>query len=126
MSNSGLVKTGAGGIWVRKAPLVYVTMMLCTLLAACGGGGTGSGSSASGGSAGGSGSGGSNGGGGGGSGGGGTPPTYTVSGTASGLTGSGLVLRNNGADDLHVLGDGTFVFTTALASGSSYNVTIAT
>jgi hypothetical protein len=127
MSNSGQIKTGAGEMRVRKAPLAYVTMILCTLLAACGGGDTGgSGSSgSSGGGSSGSGNGGS-GGGGGGSSGGGTPPTYTVSGTASGLTGSGLVLRNNGADDLHILGNGTFVFTTALASGSSYNVTIAT
>ena len=54
------------------------------------------------------------------------PPTYTVTGTASGVVGSGLVLRNNGADDLQVSHDGTFAFTTALTSGSGYSVTVAT
>jgi hypothetical protein len=120
VSNSEQVKTGAGEIWVRKVSVAYVATILCTLLTACGGGDSGSGSSDSGGGAGGGGAGG------GGGGAGGTPPTYTVSGTASGLTGSGLVLRNSGADDLHVSTDGTFVFATALTSGSSYNVTIAT
>lgn len=63
-----------------------------------------------------------------GGGGGGTPApsTYTVGGSVSGLTGSGLVLRNNGADNLTISANGGFTFATALASASSYNVTVLT
>lgn len=50
---------------------------------------------------------------------------YTVGGTVAGLTGSGLVLRNNGGDDLAISGDGAFVFPTSLASGNDYDVTVA-
>jgi hypothetical protein len=51
--------------------------------------------------------------------------TYTVGGTVAGLaTGSSFMIRNNGADDLHVDGNGSFVFTTAIASGASYAVTV--
>lgn len=50
---------------------------------------------------------------------------YTVGGTVSGLAGSGLVLRNNGADDLSVATAGTFTFTAALANGSGYAVSVA-
>lgn len=49
---------------------------------------------------------------------------YAVGGTISGLTGTGLVLRNNGGDDLAVLSNGTFTFATSLGEGSTYNVTI--
>jgi hypothetical protein len=70
-------------------------------------------------------------GGGGGGGGGGTtapPPAvfYTVGGTVSGLTGSGLVLRNNGGNDLVITGDGPFTFTDAVAGGGAYSVSVAT
>lgn len=51
---------------------------------------------------------------------------FTVGGTVSGLTGSGLVLRNNGADDLAIASNGSFTFAAALASGSGFDVTIAT
>src|SRR3990172_9174911 len=63
---------------------------------------------------------------GGGGGGGGTPPTpmFTVGGTVSGLSVSGLVLRNGGGDDLAVSADGPFTFATALADGSPYAVTV--
>jgi 6-phosphogluconolactonase len=67
--------------------------------------------------------------GGGGGGGGGPPPptTYTVGGTLSGLSGTGLVLRNNAGSDLAVApANGTFTFATALVTGSAYNVTVAT
>ena len=50
-------------------------------------------------------------------------PTYTIGGTVSGLTGSGLVLQNNGADDLPV-SSGNFTFNSSIASGNPYNVTI--
>ncbi len=52
-------------------------------------------------------------------------PTYTVSGTVSGLTGTGLVLDNNGAS-LDISSDGNFAFADALAAGASYNVTVTT
>jgi hypothetical protein len=52
--------------------------------------------------------------------------TFVIGGTVSGLAGSGLVLQNNGGDDLAVNGNGTFQFTTALASGGAYNVTVKT
>jgi len=52
--------------------------------------------------------------------------TFTVGGTVSGLAGTGLVLQNNGGDDLPVGADGGFTFTTPLADGSVYNVTVLT
>jgi len=51
-------------------------------------------------------------------------PTYTIGGTASGLSGSGLVLQNNSGDNLPITGSGAFVFGTSLTSTSSYNVTV--
>jgi 6-phosphogluconolactonase (cycloisomerase 2 family) len=63
-------------------------------------------------------------------GGGGSPPpaatTYTIGGTVSGLSGTGLVLRNNAGNDLTVAASGTFAFSTALAAGAAYNVAVAT
>ncbi len=68
-------------------------------------------------------------GGGGGGGGGGTPSgggaTYTIGGTVTGLAGTGLVLRNNGGDDLAIAADGSFTFTTSVANGAAYAVTVA-
>jgi hypothetical protein len=52
--------------------------------------------------------------------------SYTIAGTVSGLSGSGLVLQNNGTDDLTVSGNGTFTFATAVAAGSAYSVTVKT
>jgi hypothetical protein len=53
------------------------------------------------------------------------PVGYTVGGTISGLHGgTSLVLQNNGADDLSAVADGPFTFATALASGSTYKVTV--
>ena len=50
---------------------------------------------------------------------------YTVGGAVSGLTGTGLVLQDNGGNNL-VVGAGatSFKFTAALASGSGYSVTV--
>jgi hypothetical protein len=53
----------------------------------------------------------------------GSTPT-TVGGSVSGLSGSGLVLQNNGGDDLGISVNGDFTFATALASGETYNVTV--
>lgn len=52
--------------------------------------------------------------------------TYTIGGTVSGLTGSGLVLQNNGGDNLAISADGAFTFATAIAANAPYNVTVST
>jgi hypothetical protein len=49
-----------------------------------------------------------------------------IGGSVTGLKGSGLVLQNNGIDDLIIEVDGVFTFVTALTPGTSYNVTVAT
>lgn len=51
---------------------------------------------------------------------------YTVGGTVSGLAGTGLVLQNNGGDNLPISANGPFTFPTALGNGSPYNVTVFT
>ena len=48
------------------------------------------------------------------------PLTYTVGGEVSGLAGSGLVLVNNGGDNLAVSADGPVTFASALAKGAGY------
>lgn len=53
------------------------------------------------------------------------PPEYIVGGSVSGLTGSGLTLQLNGANDLPIAADGAFQFP-AMADGSSYAVTVST
>ncbi len=50
--------------------------------------------------------------------------TLTVGGSVSGLSGSGLVLQLNGANDLAVSANGRFNFPNALAKGSAYAVTV--
>jgi hypothetical protein len=52
--------------------------------------------------------------------------TFTIGGTVSGLSGTGLVLRNNGGDNLAVPANGAFTFSTAIASGAAYSVTVLT
>ena len=69
--------------------------------------------------------------GGGGGGGGGTitppPQSYTIGGTVSGLTASGLVLQNNGGDNLTVAANATsFTFPTKVAANGAYAVTVMT
>lgn len=53
------------------------------------------------------------------------PATYTVGGTVTGLTGSGLVLLN-GTDGLAVSVAGAFTFPNQLGSGAAYTVTVKT
>jgi 6-phosphogluconolactonase len=53
-----------------------------------------------------------------------TPATYPVGGTVAGLLGTGLVLRNNGGDELAVGADGSFTFAAPLAAGEAYAVTV--
>ena len=52
--------------------------------------------------------------------------SYQIGGTVSGLSGDGLVLRNNGVDDLTIDADGGFAFSAKLDDGAAYNVTITT
>ncbi|HSO00464.1 MAG TPA: hypothetical protein VLS89_19365, partial [Candidatus Nanopelagicales bacterium] len=51
--------------------------------------------------------------------------TYTVGGTVVGLEGAGLVLQNNGGDDLSIDADGSFGFLMTLAPGQAYSVTVS-
>jgi 6-phosphogluconolactonase (cycloisomerase 2 family) len=56
---------------------------------------------------------------------GGTPTKYTIGGTISGLNASGLVLQDNGGDDLTVASGATsFTFATPIATGGAYSVTV--
>jgi hypothetical protein len=50
----------------------------------------------------------------------------SIGGTVTGLTGTGLVLRNNGAGDLAVAADGAFRFAGLVPAGGTYAVTVAT
>jgi 6-phosphogluconolactonase len=56
----------------------------------------------------------------------GTSPgySYTISGSVSGMIGSGLVLQNNGGDDLSFSDNGAFSFNTAITNGSAYSITV--
>jgi DNA-binding beta-propeller fold protein YncE len=54
-----------------------------------------------------------------------TPTTYSTSATVSGLVGT-TVLQNNGADNLSVAVNGGTTFTTQLANGASYAITVLT
>lgn len=49
--------------------------------------------------------------------------TQIVGGTVSAMT-AGLVLQNNGADDLKLMTNGGFAFASVLSAGSNYNVTV--
>jgi len=51
-------------------------------------------------------------------------PTYAVRGMTNGLLGSGLVLQNNGTDDLEITANEPFRFFTSVKDGSSCTVTI--
>ena len=52
-----------------------------------------------------------------------TPPAalYTVGGSITGLTGTGLVLQNNGGDDFSASVNGPFTFATPVAGGPPYS-----
>ena len=49
---------------------------------------------------------------------------YHVGGTVSGLAGTGLVLQDNGGDDLTITAGGAFTFPTTVASGATFTVSI--
>ena len=50
---------------------------------------------------------------------------FTIGGEAQNVLGSGLILRNNGVDDLQVSASGAFTFATAIPSGATYSVSVA-
>ena len=56
----------------------------------------------------------------------GAPTTYSVRVVAEKVRGSGLMLQNNGGDDLYVTGNQDFKFRTQLVDGEPYNVTVVT
>jgi sugar lactone lactonase YvrE len=86
-------------------------LMSAALLASCGGGSDGGGGTGSNGSSGGGSS---------------QTQSYTVGGSVSGLSGAGLVLQDNGVDDLALQSSGSFAFPTSIASGALYSVTVKT
>ncbi len=53
-------------------------------------------------------------------------PTLTIGGMVTNLVGSGLVLQDNGGDNLSVTANGSFTFITLVASGGAYAVTVLT
>jgi len=55
-----------------------------------------------------------------------TTNSFTIGGTVSGLAGTGLVLQNNGGNNLAIAGNGGFTFSTLLQSGATYAVTVLT
>lgn len=52
-----------------------------------------------------------------------TPTTFTIGGTASGLNGT-VVLQNSGGNNLSLTTNGAFTFSTAVANGAAYSVTV--
>jgi len=51
---------------------------------------------------------------------------FTISGSITGLAGTGLVLLNNGTTQLTITANGSFVFGTTVTSGGTYLVTVMT
>jgi subtilisin family serine protease len=51
---------------------------------------------------------------------------FTIGATVTGLLGTGLVLQNNGGDNLNVSANGSFTFATGVPSGGSYSVGVLT
>ena len=51
---------------------------------------------------------------------------YSIGGSVTGLLGSGLVLQDDGVDDLPIAGIGAFNFVSHLPRGASYSVTVKT
>ncbi|MBV8806177.1 MAG: hypothetical protein JO042_14050 [Sinobacteraceae bacterium] len=53
-----------------------------------------------------------------------TTPTDAIGGVIVGLTGTGLVLQNNGTDTLSIAANGAFAFPGTAPSGSPYNISV--
>lgn len=58
--------------------------------------------------------------------GGGSSSGFTIGGTVTGLAGTGLVLLDNGGDNLSVSASGAFQFKTLVSSGGAYTVSVLT
>jgi hypothetical protein len=54
------------------------------------------------------------------------PENRTIGGNVAGLTGNGLVLQNNGTDDLSIAANGPYTFATPIVDGQGYAVTVST
>lgn len=52
--------------------------------------------------------------------------SYVIGGAVSGLASTGLILQDNGGDNLPISANGGFQFDTLIPTGGSYNVTILT
>lgn len=90
---------------IRNSRVLLSTLLIAGWLTACGGGGGGGGGGTV------------------------TPPaqTYSIGGAVTGLTASGLVLQNNGGDNLTVAANATtFTFPTKVAANGAYAVTVMT
>lgn len=102
-------RAAASGPRVHSGLGVSATAIVALALAACGGGGGSSPPPSNNG------------------GGGGNPPVqYSIGGSVTGLSGTGLVLQDNGGDNLAVSANGPFTFATMINSGSAYAVTVLT
>jgi len=55
---------------------------------------------------------------------GGTGP-FTIGGSVTGLTGTGLILQDNGGDDLTISANGSFTFKTTIVANKPYLVTVS-
>lgn len=55
-----------------------------------------------------------------------TPSQFTIGGAVAGLAGTGLVLQDNGGDNLAVSASGSFTFKTSVTRGGAYKVTVLT
>lgn len=51
--------------------------------------------------------------------------TYSVGGTVTGVSGSSIVIQNNGSDSLVLSADGSFSFESQLTTGDAYSVSVA-
>lgn len=52
--------------------------------------------------------------------------TFAIGGTVSGLSGTGLILQDNGGNNLPIATNGSFTFNAPLDSGANYSVSVAT
>jgi uncharacterized protein YjdB len=51
--------------------------------------------------------------------------TYSVGGTVTGVSGSSIIIQNNGSDSLVLSADGSFNFESQLTTGDAYSVSVA-
>ena len=58
--------------------------------------------------------------------GGGGLTNYSIGGTVTGLSGTGLVLQSGGGDNLAISGNGPFMFSSELGTGQPYAVSVLT